>query len=55
MMVGYMRVSTDGDRQVLDLRRDVLLASGLMSGICSKIAPAAAATIVAVLRTHWPS
>src|SRR5208282_1207006 len=25
MLVGYMRVSTDGDRQVLDLQRDALL------------------------------
>ena len=24
MLVGYMRVSTDGDRQVLDLQRDAL-------------------------------
>jgi hypothetical protein len=23
MLVGYMRVSTDGDRQVLDLQRDL--------------------------------
>lgn len=29
MMVGYMRVSTDGDRQVLDLQRDALLAAGV--------------------------
>lgn len=28
-MVGYMRVSTDGDRQVLDLQRDALLAAGV--------------------------
>src|SRR5271168_1018996 len=28
MLVGYMRVSTDGDRQVLDLQRDALLAVG---------------------------
>ena len=25
MLIGYMRVSTDGDRQVLDLQRDALL------------------------------
>jgi DNA invertase Pin-like site-specific DNA recombinase len=29
MMVGYMRVSSDGDRQVLDLQRDALLAAGV--------------------------
>lgn len=25
MLVGYVRVSTDGDRQVMDLQRDALL------------------------------
>ena len=29
MLVGYMRVSTDGDRQVLDLQRDALFAAGV--------------------------
>jgi DNA invertase Pin-like site-specific DNA recombinase len=29
MLVGYMRVSTDGDRQVLDLQRDALVAAGV--------------------------
>ncbi len=29
MLVGYMRVSTDGERQVLDLQRDALLAAGV--------------------------
>ena len=29
MLVGYMRVSSDGDRQVLDLQRDALLAAGI--------------------------
>jgi len=29
MLVGYMRVSSDGDRQVLDLQRDALLAIGV--------------------------
>jgi len=29
MLVGYMRVSTNGDRQVLDLQRDALLAAGV--------------------------
>ena len=29
MLVGYMRVSTDSDRQVLDLQRDALLAAGV--------------------------
>jgi DNA invertase Pin-like site-specific DNA recombinase len=29
MLVGYMRVSSDRDRQVLDLQRDALLAVGV--------------------------
>ena len=29
MLVGYMRVSTDGDRQVFDLQRGALLAAGV--------------------------
>lgn len=29
MLVGYMRVSTDGNRQTLDLQRDALLPSGV--------------------------
>lgn len=29
MLVGYMRVSTDGDRQVLDLQRDALVQAGV--------------------------
>src|SRR5208282_3377597 len=29
MLVGYMRVSTSGDRQVLDLQRDALLSAGV--------------------------
>jgi DNA invertase Pin-like site-specific DNA recombinase len=29
MLIGYMRVSTDGDRQVMDLQHDGLLAAGV--------------------------
>jgi DNA invertase Pin-like site-specific DNA recombinase len=29
MLVGYMRVSTDSNRQVLDLQRDALVAAGV--------------------------
>jgi DNA invertase Pin-like site-specific DNA recombinase len=29
MLVGYMRVSTDGDRQTFDMQRDALLAAGV--------------------------
>jgi DNA invertase Pin-like site-specific DNA recombinase len=29
MLAGYMRVSSDDDRQVLDLQRDALLSAGV--------------------------
>jgi DNA invertase Pin-like site-specific DNA recombinase len=29
MMVGYMRVSSESDRQITDLQRDALLAAGV--------------------------
>src|SRR4029078_11235494 len=29
MLIGYMRASTDRDRQVLDLQRDALLSAGV--------------------------
>jgi DNA invertase Pin-like site-specific DNA recombinase len=29
MLVGYMRVSSDGDRQITDLQRDALIAAGV--------------------------
>jgi hypothetical protein len=29
MLIGYMRVSTSGNRQVLDLQRDALIAAGV--------------------------
>jgi hypothetical protein len=29
MLVGYMRVSSEGDRQVLDLQRDALLTASV--------------------------
>ena len=31
MLVGYMRVSSDSDRQTTDLRRDALLSAGVDS------------------------
>ena len=34
MLVGYMRVSSDGDRQVMDLQRDALLAAGVDVRTC---------------------
>ena len=45
MLVGYMRVSTDGDRQGLDLQRDVSSPPVSMNATCSKIASAAAGQI----------
>jgi DNA invertase Pin-like site-specific DNA recombinase len=32
MLIGYMRVSTDNDRQSTDLQRDALLAAGVPAG-----------------------
>ena len=29
MLIGYMRVSTDGDRQSTDLQRDALVSAGV--------------------------
>jgi DNA invertase Pin-like site-specific DNA recombinase len=29
MLIGYMRVSTEGDRRVLDLQRDALVSAGV--------------------------
>ena len=43
MLIGYMRVSTDGDRKVLDLQRDALLSAASMSATCSRNRPAATA------------
>ena len=32
MIIGYMRVSTDSDRLVMDLQRDALLARSMHEG-----------------------
>jgi hypothetical protein len=37
MLVGYMRVSTDGDRRVMGLQRDALLAAGVEKRHLTKI------------------
>ena len=50
MLVGYMRVSTDSDRQVMDLQRDALQAPASMRVTCSRTGPAAAAAIA----LDWP-
>jgi hypothetical protein len=48
MLVGYMRVSTSGDRQVLDLQRDALLAAGVDARHLFEIGSPGAAVIVLV-------
>ena len=53
MLVGYMRVSTDGDRQVMDLQRDALLAAGVDGATCSRIGPAAAVATALGWRRLW--
>ena len=55
MLVGYMRVSTDGDRQVLDLQRDALLAAGVDERHLFEDRAAAAAANVPVWAAHSPS
>ncbi len=50
MMVGYMRVSTDGDRQVMDLQRDALLAAGVDERHLYEDRPAATVAIA----PDWP-
>jgi len=55
MQAGYMRVSTEGDRQVLDLQRDALLAPASMSDICLRIGSAAAGMIGPVWARRLPS
>jgi DNA invertase Pin-like site-specific DNA recombinase len=41
MLVGYMRVSSESDRQITDLQRDALLAAGVDGRTCLKITPPA--------------
>ena len=55
MLVGYMRVSSEGDRQVMDLQRDALLAAGVDERLCSKITPVAIEVTAPVLPRHWLS
>jgi DNA invertase Pin-like site-specific DNA recombinase len=45
MLVGYMRVSSESDRQTTDLQLDALLAAAVDSRICSKITPPVPRTI----------
>ena len=53
MLIGYMRVSTDGDRQSTDLQRDALMSAGVMNDIFSKIKLPDLKMIVLVWLTHW--
>ena len=56
MVVGYMRVSSDGERQALDLQRDALLAAGMDERhLFEDIAPVAARGIGPVWREPWRS
>jgi len=55
MLVGYMRVSTDGDRQVFDLQHDALLAAGVDERHLLRIVSAAAAATVLVWLVRWRS
>jgi hypothetical protein len=57
MLVGYMRVSTEGDRQVLDLQRDALLSAGVderhLSVTCLRIEPVEVAITCWFTCPHW--
>ena len=55
MLVGYMRVSTDSDRQVLDLQRDALLAAGVDERHLFEVGPAAAGVTGQAWPRRWPS
>ena len=55
MLVGYMRVSSDGDRQVMDLQRDALLAAGVDVRTCLRTGPVAVAAIAPGWPRHLPS
>jgi len=46
MLVGYMRVSTDGEQQVLDLQRDPCSPPASMSGTWSRTACAATIRVI---------
>lgn len=41
MLIGYMRVSSDTDRQTTDLQRDALLAAGVDDRHLSRTRPPA--------------
>jgi len=54
MLIGYMRVSTDNDRQVLDLQRDALLGAGVDERHLFEDRAGAAGAIGRVSLRHWP-
>jgi hypothetical protein len=41
MLVGYMRIPSESDRQITDLQRDALLAAASTAAPCLKITPLA--------------
>ncbi len=55
MLVGYMRVSTESDRQVMDLQRDALLAAGVDERHLFEDRPAAAVATVPAWPRRWRS
>ena len=56
MLVGYMRVSSDPDRQTTDLQRDALLSAGVDSRhLFEDHAPAAKDDARADWPRHWSS
>jgi DNA invertase Pin-like site-specific DNA recombinase len=53
MLVGYMRVSSDGDRQVLDLQRHALLATGVDERHLFEDRTSGSRAIVSASRRLW--
>ncbi len=54
MLIDYMRVSTDNDRQCSICSAMPCSEPGSISGICSRIVPGAAGATGRVSPQHWP-
>lgn len=55
MLVDYMRMSSEGERQTTDLQRDALLGAGVDERHLFEDQAAAAATTGRAWRRPWPS
>ena len=55
MLVGYMRVSSDSDRQTTDLQRDALLSAGVDSRHLTNLAAGDTSVGSTPIRPGWGS